>query len=114
MGFGGGNTLLGGRKYFSPEISQQNRVSSPSTHQNRLNHQKTKKKKLSPKWHSSYVPSCKIEVGKKQGKPRQRAGVFMSETESRRKPFIFLFIAINSLESNLCTLKLTSLCFQRL
>jgi hypothetical protein len=51
-------------------------VSSPSTHQNRLNQQKTKEKNISSKWHTSYAPPDKIEAGKKQGKPRQRAGVF--------------------------------------
>jgi hypothetical protein len=37
-------------------------VSSPSTHQNRLNQQKTKEKKLSPKWHSSYAPLATINI----------------------------------------------------
>jgi hypothetical protein len=49
---------------------QQIRVSSPSTHQNRLNQQKTNEKKPSRKWHSSYVPRHIIKtVENKQTRP---------------------------------------------
>jgi hypothetical protein len=41
-------------------------------------------------------------------------GLFMSEAETRRNPFIFLLIGISSLESNLCRRKVTSLWFKRL
>jgi hypothetical protein len=37
-------------------------MSSPSTLQNRLNQQKTKEKKLPPKWHSSYAPLATINI----------------------------------------------------
>jgi hypothetical protein len=52
-------------------------VSRPSAHQNRLNQQKTKEKKLSRKWHSSYAPHDKIEGVeiKKANSPAFNAGL---------------------------------------
>jgi len=73
-----------------------------------------KREKTFRKWHSSYAPSCKIEVVEKTREPRQRAGVFHARNRSQEETIYFLLIAINSLESNLCMLKLTSLWFQRL
>jgi hypothetical protein len=100
---------------FFLEFPQQIRVSSPSILQNHLNQQKTKEKKSPRKWHSSYAPPDKIEiVEKNKGNPGSAPGFFMPETEARRKPFIFLLIAVNSLQSMHCALKLTSRCFQRL
>jgi hypothetical protein len=90
-------------------------LSRPSSHENHLNRQKTKEKKLPCKWHSSYVPPDKIEgVEKNKGNPGSAPGFFMPETETRRKLFIFLLIAISILESNLCMRKLTSRWFHRL
>jgi hypothetical protein len=52
-------------------------VSSPSTHQNLLNQQKTKEKKLSRKWHSSYAQTHIIKaVENKQTRPTSRAFAF--------------------------------------
>jgi hypothetical protein len=56
---------------------QQIRVSSPSTHQNRLNQQKTNEKKPSRKWHSSYARRHIIKaVVNKQTRPISRAFAF--------------------------------------
>jgi hypothetical protein len=58
--------------FLSPtsQKPQQIRVSSPSTHQDRVNRHKTKEKKLSRNWHSSYVPSRIIKaVENKQTRP---------------------------------------------
>jgi hypothetical protein len=59
---------------------QQIRVSSPSTHQNRLNQQKTNEKKPSRKWHSSYARRHIIKaVVNKQTRPISRAFAFNAQ-----------------------------------
>jgi hypothetical protein len=60
---------------FFLEFPRKLAMSSPSTLQNLLNQQKTKEKKLSRNWHSSYAPSCKIEaVEKTRETPAARRG----------------------------------------
>ena len=57
------SALQCGAVFFNAQVLSLIHISS--TLQNRLNQQKTKEKKLPRNWHSSYAPSCKIEVVEK-------------------------------------------------
>jgi hypothetical protein len=64
-------------------------VSSPSTHANQLNQQKTNEKGLSPKWHSSYAPLATINIWIKD--PSSLGNFDCAETDFRR-PLAPLFL----------------------
>jgi hypothetical protein len=58
-------------------------LSSPSNHEKRLNHQKTKEKKLSRKWHTRFPPQRIIKaVGYKQTRPISRVFAFNASPQT--------------------------------